>query len=61
LPLRGKTCVETTGGAKEIIGQTVSGRYLKIVFRFVRRQRIKVITAYDLSPKAKKAFRRKWK
>jgi hypothetical protein len=42
------------------LGQTLAGRYLQIVFvPDVGRISAFVVTAYELSPKAKRAFRRR--
>ncbi len=57
----GSLIASARGGAKQIIGQTGSGRYLRIIFRLMGTRLIKVITAYELPPKAKKAFRRRQK
>jgi hypothetical protein len=41
-------------------GQTLAGRYLKVIFvPDLERDRIFVITAYDLKGKALRAFRRR--
>jgi hypothetical protein len=41
-------------------GQTLSGRYLKVIYVPDReRDRVFVITAYEIRPKARKAFRRR--
>ncbi len=47
-------------GARISFGQTVAGRYLKVIYKVgEKRDRVFVITAYDLRGKALKEFRRR--
>jgi len=47
-------------GSRVRLGQTAAGRYLKVVYKLdEERDRVFVITAYDLRGKALKAFRRR--
>jgi hypothetical protein len=47
-------------GSRVALGQTVSGRYLRVVYvPDPEPESAFVVTAYDLGPKAKKALRRR--
>jgi len=47
-------------GTRIAVGQTRHGRYLRVIYRTDERDNSRlVITAYDLPPKAKAAFRRR--
>lgn len=47
-------------GSRIRFGQTLAGRYLKVVYKLdEERDRVFVITAYDLRGKALQAFRRR--
>ncbi len=49
-----------TKGSRIRFGQTLAGRYLKVIYKVdEERDRVFVITAYDLRGKALKAFRRR--
>ncbi len=45
-------------GSHIALGQTASGRYLRVVY-VPERESVFVVTAYDLGPKAKKALQRR--
>lgn len=45
-------------GTWAVIGQTSRGRYLRVLYREVK-DAVLIITAYDASEKAKKAYRRR--
>jgi hypothetical protein len=47
-------------GTRVAVGQTRYGRYLRVIYRRLKPGDVRlVITAYDLSPKAKAALRRR--
>ena len=47
-------------GSRVALGQTVSGRYLRVVYvSDPEPESVFVVTAYDLGPKAKKALQRR--
>jgi hypothetical protein len=49
-------------GARVALGQTVAGRYLRVVYvQDVEPDSAFVITAYEIGPKARKALRRRWR
>ncbi len=58
----GKFVVRKTKGDKYLAwGQAYSGRYLFVVFRYLGKGKVKVITARDMMDKDKKFFLRKVK
>ena len=49
-------------GSRVAVGQTAAGRYLRIVYvPDPKPDSVFVITGYDLGPKAKRAFKRRWR
>jgi hypothetical protein len=51
-----------TDGSRVALGQTRAGRYLRVIYvPDVEPDSVFVITAYDLTPKAKQALRRRRK
>jgi hypothetical protein len=47
------------GGTHVAIGQTQSGRYLRVIYRRLDDGGVRIITAFDLPEKAKRALRRR--
>jgi len=47
------------GGTLVAVGQTRSGRCLRVIYRRLGTEACRIITAYDLSANAKRALRRK--
>ena len=49
-------------GSRVAVGQTAAGRYLRIIYvPDSKPDSVFVITGYDLGPKAKRAFKRRWR